>query len=242
MSSDIYPGIRPPLECVFHSGKSGHQVFLRDFIGSGGLRSTFGPSQYSVTMQVMPEVATVALVVVSEHRFAQLLDFHRQMLDVLRTVTGFSSLTLWKDADFQDQYRWLTVHSDAESATLGLTNWIESGGADRLVNELETTISSMSLKIQWKNGSDPARTSLNHAMSMSVRRAEPGFGADLEAEVHDVFENMTYMEGYLGSFYGPNESLPEELIGVAFWVNRMAFERSLPQRPPYELRLLERIA
>lgn len=193
-------------------------------------------------MHVMPEFATVALVVVSEHRFAQLLDFHRQMLDVLRSVTGFGSHTLWKDADFQDQYRWLTLHSDADSAMVGLNDWIESGGADRLVGELETTLSTVSLKIDWKNGLEPGKTALNQAMSMSVRRAEPGFGADLEAEVHDVFDNMTYMDGYLGSFYGSNASLSEELIGIAFWTNRMAFERSLPQRPPYELRLLERIA
>lgn len=190
----------------------------------------------------MPEVATVALVVVSEHRFPQLLDFHRQMIDVLRTVAGFSSHTLWKDADFQDQYRWLTVHSDAESAVVGQTEWVESGGADRVVGELEATLSSVSINVDWKNGCGPGQTSLNHAMSMSARRAEPGYGDELQAEVHDVFENMTYMEGYLGSFYGPNASLSEELIGIAFWTNRMAFERSLPQRPPYELRLLERIA
>jgi heme-degrading monooxygenase HmoA len=190
----------------------------------------------------MSQVASQTIIVVGEESFGKLLEIHNLMLASLQAVDGFQSLTLWKDADFQDQYRWLSVHGTHEAAIAGMTAWAESEGIERLSVELQTAPSMMVQRIEYRHGSDPNRTTNGQAMSVSVRRADLGMGYQLEAEIADVFENMTYMDGYLGAFYGPSTSMEEEFIGVVFWTNRVAFERSLPQRPPYELRLLERIA
>jgi hypothetical protein len=79
-------------------------------------------------------------------------------------------------------------------------------------------------------------------LSVSIRVAEPGFGDTLEAELGQIFQELSLIEGRRGSLTFRNESLNEEVVGLVFWLTTMAFETSLPNRIPYEVKLYRRIA
>jgi heme-degrading monooxygenase HmoA len=78
--------------------------------------------------------------------------------------------------------------------------------------------------------------------SVSFRIAEPGFGDQLEAEIKRIFEELSVIEGYRGTFTFRNEALDEEVVGIVFWLTTRAFEASLPHRNPYEVKLYRRTA
>lgn len=78
-------------------------------------------------------------------------------------------------------------------------------------------------------------------LSTSDRIAEPGMDRELIGDLRSVFDELRLMEGCLGTQIYQNEALAEELLGLVTWTKKEAFERSLPTRQPYVVRLYDRI-
>jgi heme-degrading monooxygenase HmoA len=79
-------------------------------------------------------------------------------------------------------------------------------------------------------------------LSASVRVANPGYGEDLVEEVDRIFEELGLIPGFRGAITGANDTLPEEVVGLATWNSSEAYQASLPDGAFVDVELFERVA
>lgn len=189
----------------------------------------------------MGHVMTLATVWAPSDKFEVLTRFQDDAFDVLHDLEGFFSVSVWKDLDFPERYAVLLHYASWETAEKAAELAGEAEIIDKAYAAVDVPPEVMRVLIDYRNGVSPGRVDIGQVLSISRRRAEPGHGGLLEKEVEDVFESMKYMDGFLGSIFGTNEALRDEVVGIAFWADRKSFDRSLPELVPYEIRLYERI-
>jgi heme-degrading monooxygenase HmoA len=60
-------------------------------------------------------------------------------------------------------------------------------------------------------------------------------------ELERIFQELAVLPGYIGAEYGRNETLAEEVVGLAAWKSEDAFRASLPPGALYEIKLFRRV-
>ena len=76
---------------------------------------------------------------------------------------------------------------------------------------------------------------------MSQRVSDPGYSPELLEEIDRIFSELQYLPGYLGSVYGTNDVLDEEVFGIVTLKSREAFLGSLPRNmKTYQIALFSR--
>ncbi|MBL8040424.1 MAG: hypothetical protein JNM04_03645 [Chthonomonas sp.] len=151
----------------------------------------------------------------------------------------YLSLSIWQDCDFPEKYA-VVLHESLGEPDLYAT--LLEPQIARMVDNLLAPPTVHKVLVRHSAGQHPGDIQPGQLMSMSVREAEPGYFEDLLAEVSDIFEAIQYVPGYLGSVYGQNVSLEDEVIGIVYWQHRQGFEESMPRGSFYEIRLYERIS
>jgi hypothetical protein len=97
------------------------------------------------------------------------------------------------------------------------------------------------LRVVEHVGPSLSETPAGTFLSTSDRIADPGMGKDLTDDLKTVFAELRLMDGCLGSVIARNEILEEESVGLVSWSKKEAFERSLPRKQPYKVRLYNRM-
>ncbi|HRF60731.1 MAG TPA: hypothetical protein PLH94_12575 [Fimbriimonadaceae bacterium] len=189
----------------------------------------------------MAHVMTVATVWAPSDKVDVLTRFQDDAFDVLHDLEGFFSVSVWKDLDFPERYAVLLHYASWEVAERAAELAADAEIIDKAYAAVESPPEVGRVLIDYRHGVSPGRVNIGQVLSISRRTAEPGHGRILEREVEGVFESMKYMDGYLGSVFGTNEALRDEVVGIAFWADRKSFDRSLPELVPYEIRLYERL-
>lgn len=77
-------------------------------------------------------------------------------------------------------------------------------------------------------------------LSISIRIAEPGRGADLVDQYLRTFGELAAIPGFAGMLIGVSQNLAEEVVGFVAWDDEGAFRASLPQQTVYQVKLYER--
>lgn len=189
----------------------------------------------------MPEIAVLVKVQIAPVDLPNLKEYRLKNMKALkRAVPGFQSLTIWQSETDAKQHTILINYHDEAAAEAGLQVSLDHGA---LVESLKNP----------NNVPEVRRGTISHSMgkrfqdspvgslaSMSFRVAEPGRGDSLEDELAEIFQELTVIDGYLGSMTCRNEALDEEVIGIVFWTDRPAYESSLPAKLPYEVGLFHR--
>jgi heme-degrading monooxygenase HmoA len=160
----------------------------------------------------------------------------------LATVDGFVGMGVWQRHDDPMAILIAYQYADLESAERGL---VALTGIRLLAEQQSADYRPADvLRFQIRNhyGSRPHEVPKRAYLSMSSRVADPGYGAELEDEIDRIFQELQFLPGFLGSAYGPNDILPEEIVGLALWQSAEAFATSIPPSARnYEVRLYRRI-
>jgi hypothetical protein len=190
----------------------------------------------------MAELMTVVLARLTERGVERIADVQFGVQQLVGLEPGYLSFSIWRDSDLPERYA-LLLHQRKGDGELGLLERLsETQQFVDLVKAYQAPPDVHHMLVEHTHAAQAGSVDPGQMMSMSVRRAEPGYGDDLKQEVSDIFENIRYFEGYLGSVYGPNRAIDEEVIAMVYWKDRRCFDASIPAIPPYEVRLFERIA
>jgi len=191
----------------------------------------------------MPEIAVLVKINVAPSEIPNLKEYrHKNMKALKDTVPGFQSLTVWQSTVSAQEHMILIGYENEESAEVGLQVSMDNGA---LVESLKNPNNIPEVhrgRISNHSGKRIEDNPVGSLASVSFRVAEPGFGDSLESELQRIFEELSVIEGYRGSLTFRNEGLDEEVVGIVFWLTTLAFEASLPDRIPYEVRLYRRTA
>ncbi len=185
---------------------------------------------------------TVAQVMARNDQMSQILTYEKRFEEILRTIEGFVGHSAWRDCEFPERYAVIS-HFNNEKASEEAFNKLMG---DESMLQMERMLHSVPdvryVRLHWKHGKSPEDVEISDLLSFSNQLASAGRSEELELDLENTFETLKGLAGYLGSFYGSNLNLEEEVIGVALWKTRRAFEASIPGHTTYEVRLFERIA
>lgn len=166
-------------------------------------------------------------------------DYVREMHSALNGVPGFQGGGAWKGADDPHARLLLFSYESPEAAGRGLAAIAD---LPALIERLSPGASPADVKgivVQGADGGFAHGVPNDALVSLSVRTADPGYGPEMIDEYEGVFGGLGLLPGYAGSLVGTNAKLPDEIVGLAAWTYRDAFEASMPAVSPYEVVLYE---
>ena len=158
-------------------------------------------------------------------------DYLAEARAALAQQVGFRAMDVYYRSEAEpEQLLLLTLYDDADTAEAGLAVLTEERLTltERGLVDTTSDISRMETFRQIGAASGAV-------VSLSRRTADPGRGQELIEDVADVMDSLSAIGGFLGALVGPNESMPEQVFGLAFWDNYFAYNESLPAQLVYEV-------
>lgn len=190
----------------------------------------------------MSEILILVRVRVDELDYVHLEAYTDAARSRLATVAGWHGLSVWRDTEDPQALLLCHEYTDVPAAERGLVALagmpllVEQGGAQLQPADV------LRVRVLGRTGKRLSSCESPSYLSMSIRVADPGYGADLASEIDMIFQELAFLPGCLGSVYGENDVLTEEIVGLVTWASHEAFQSSLPPGlAPYEVRLMERI-
>jgi len=175
------------------------------------------------------EILILASVKLHEYDLPIIADYYFEVGERLSTVGGCYGLSVWRDPDEVESFLVAYEYADLEAAERGLVAISEV----RLLAETQLAdfrpANVWRVRIHSRSAKHVNQAPQTACLSMSVRVADPGYGPELLDELGRIFDELQYIPGFLGSVYGTNDALDEEVIALATWVDVAAFRSSLPR-------------
>jgi len=188
------------------------------------------------------EIIILAQVQLNELDRLMADDYTAEATQRLATVDGAQGMSVWRNVRQPNAVLIAYEYRDIQAAEKGL---VALTGI-RLLAETQTAdfqpADVLRVRVVGRHGPSLVKSPKNSYLSMSVRVADPGYGPDLTEEIERIFTELEFIPGHVGSVFGPNDSLDEEIVGIVMWDSYQAFQSSLPPgHAPYEVRLFDRV-
>jgi len=186
------------------------------------------------------------VLVVSRVRFIE-IDMERmanlsnRLITVLKSVPGFVSVTLWERHD--DPFAFMSVghflhEADANRAWEEV---VRSPVTEVLTDLMSEPINMLRFGLRSKTGKSLDEVEVGQLCSLSTRIADPGYGDTLRKETENIFTELKEFRGFVGGVVAQMMDVPEEVLGLAFWSDKPAFDASLPKNSMYRIDLYHRV-
>jgi heme-degrading monooxygenase HmoA len=166
--------------------------------------------------------------------------YAKAVQEALEGVDGFQGFGVWQNV--QDPLARLVLFSYAspEAAQRGLVAISARRSLVERQGKGAEPAHVLGLKVIHSEGALAHGLCQAPALSISIRIAEPGYGADLIDVYFRTFAELAAIPGFAGMLVAVNENLPEEVVGLAAWDDEKAFRASLPHQKVYQVKLYER--
>jgi len=186
------------------------------------------------------------VLVMTKARFAE-IDMDRiasiraKAAAVLSSMTGLLSMSLWEEHD--DPFTFLIVsHFAREEDSLTAWDLIMRSPVFDIINDLMTVTPSTSrFYVRSGTGIGLEQTEPGIFLSMSTRIAGMGYSPELLTELSGIFQELKAIPGFLGGITGQMIDVEDEVLGLAFWNSKPAFDASIPEQSMYRISLYQRV-
>jgi hypothetical protein len=189
---------------------------------------------------------TREVLVITRARFAEIdlnrmSDVRQKALNVLSDVPGLMSMTIWERHD--DPFAFMAIgHFSTEDDSLKAWDLLVGSPVMEVISALMSeTPSTVRFYVNDHHGTTLEKTKLGNFCSASTRIADLGYGTDLQDELASIFTELRLIGGFLGSITGELTEVSDEILGLAFWASKKAFDASLPAKTLYRIDLYQRV-
>ena len=158
------------------------------------------------------------------------------------TMPGFIGQSIWCDLTDPESFLVVLETVDEASAVNIMQETVISSVFEKLQEQVEGTPTARWIKVRIFRGEPISSMPDGTFLSASLRTAEPGRAFELEQDYDMLFENLSYIDGYLGHANGPVNKLDEQMIGLVWWSTIEAYKSSLPNQTFYDIRLFRRVS
>lgn len=193
---------------------------------------------------LMSQTASEVLVV-SRARFGQIdletmASLRNRVLNVFSGVPGFISTSIWEQVE--DPFSFLMVgHFSSVDDSLKAWDLIVRSPVMEVIGDLLVEApNSQRFFLRRSSGLSLENTKPGHFLSLSARLADMGYGRDVLDELDRIFTELKLIPGFLGYVTGQMTEIEDEVLGLAFWESRQAYEASIPKKALYKIDLYTR--
>lgn len=160
---------------------------------------------------------------------------------VLSNVPGFLSTSLWERHD--DPFSIMTLgHFETEEDSMKAWDMMMRSPVMEVVTDLMSdTPNTLRFSVRAAGGKSMEDIGIGDFCSLSTRIADPGYAPDLIAELQGIFNELILIKGFLGYVTGQLTEVAEEVVGLAFWESKQAFDSSIPKKTLYRIDLYNRV-
>jgi len=160
---------------------------------------------------------------------AQLQSYRDQLQTLGPNREGLRGFSLWRSIEADGGILQVMRYADQAVANNALKSLMESK-----VGPLVATITIdppdvVLVAPKHQKGKSFEDASAGSFLSFVVRFSDPGQQEELERDADEVLGELAYIPGFLGSFWGNNVALNEEIVSIVTWADRDALESSIPK-------------
>lgn len=151
------------------------------------------------------------------------------------------SMTVWERHD--DPFGFMTVgHFQTEADSLRAWDTLIASPVMDVVSEIMSEVpNTLRFFVRSKTGVSIENAQAGTFCSLSARIADIGYGPAMLKELNGIFEELKLIPGFLGGITGQHSEVSDEILGLAFWETKTAFEASLPKKNLYRIDLFQRV-
>ncbi|RYG24846.1 hypothetical protein EON82_09265 [bacterium] len=165
--------------------------------------------------------------------------YTRAVKEALADVEGFQGAGLWQSVQDPLSRMILFSYASPEAAAKGLVAISARRSLVERQGEAAAPADVLGLIVVHTEGAFVHGLSQAAALSISIRIAEPGYGAELVDSYIQTFAELAAIPGFAGMLVAVNQNLSEEVVGLAAWDDERSFRASLPRQKVYQVRLYE---
>jgi heme-degrading monooxygenase HmoA len=190
-------------------------------------------------MSAMSSLIVARMSVRAEDRHVS-EEYYAGLKPHLERVEGFHGLGWYRHFRFTDEHLALYSYEDTAAADRGLAALADYRFHAETVSRASVP-DVMRLEMQGRVGEPVLSAPVGSYLSFSIRFAHPGYGDVLARDLGDVFTEISLIDGFIGAEYGQNDTLPDELVGLAAWQGAESFHASVPAGVIRDVRLYRRL-
>ncbi|MBS1714967.1 MAG: hypothetical protein JST30_11595 [Armatimonadetes bacterium] len=186
------------------------------------------------------------VLVISRVRFIEfdmdrLANLSNRLITVLKSVPGFVSVTLWERHD--DPFAFMSIghFQHVADANRAWEEVVKSPVTEVLADLMSEPINMLRFGLKSRTGHSLDEVEVGQLCSLSTRISDPGFGDELKRETEAIFTELKEFRGFVGGVVAQMMDVPEEVLGLAFWTDKPAFDASLPKNSMYRIDLYHRV-
>ncbi len=159
---------------------------------------------------------------------ALLQSYRNELLALEANKKGLLGISTWRSLEPDGGLMQIMRYPNQEAADDALEALMQSkvGPLVASVTIDPPDVAGMSPKN--KHGISFEEAPIGAFASFAMRFSDPGQQEDLERDTHEVLAELAFIPGYLGSIWGNNVSLPEEIISIVTWATQDALMQSIP--------------
>ena len=169
------------------------------------------------------------------------LAYHRDLSRTLSaTVDGFEGSGYWQSYNDPTYTMIHYQYRDQASAEAGLRQLVEKRPLTERADLMTSPPDVLGIDIKGRLGRR-VTSEVGDWLSISIRMADTGYGPELCEELDRIFHEISVLDGFLGAEYGVNQTLDDQVVGLALWTSREAFATSVPPGTIYDVNVFRRL-
>lgn len=159
---------------------------------------------------------------------AQLQGYRNQLVDLEANRKGLLGISTWRSLEPDGGLMQIMRYPDQTSADDALEALMSSKVGPLVAS---VTIDPPDVAVvtpKSVHGKSLEDVPVGGFASFAIRFSDPGQQEDLERDTIEVLAELAYIPGYLGSAWGNNVALPEEIVSIVTWSSQEALLSSIP--------------
>ncbi len=142
--------------------------------------------------------------------------------------SGFLSTSVWQSLDDKYSFCRLVQYRSIEEWQTVYDTMVKSGFLADAVQRYDVVPDIEMYRPVWTKSCDLSKVQTGQILSLSVRTTDPGYAQEWVDELKDIFESISLIPGFMGAEVAQNHIVAEEVLGLAHWATKPAFEGSIP--------------
>lgn len=197
--------------------------------GAGEMRELPGDLRIiRARMDQMSEVLVIARLRIMATD-DQLRGYRAQVEELEPNREGLLGISTWRSLEADGGVMQIMRYTDRSVADRALEALVSSRVGPLVASFTIDPPDVVMLTPQKVHGQRGADVPPGSFCSFAMRFSDPGLQEDLEMDTEEVLSELSFIPGHLGSIWGNNVALTEEIISLVYWSSQEAMQSSIPK-------------